>query len=264
MSDPRRSEFGDFLRSRRQKLTPHAAGLPDGRRRRTPGLRREEVAELAGIGVDWYVRLEQGRAVSPSAATVEALARALRLGAAEHAHLRALARDGGRRAWSLETVPDPVRRLVESLPHPAYVTGRRWDVLAWNAAASDTFGDFGAFPEPERNILLFVLAMPEGRRLFGDAWEEEARRMVAQFRAVHDLWAADPAFRDLLARLRGADSSFSGPGFATWWDAHDVRTGSSGRKVLHHPERGVLRFEYSTFQCNDDSALRLAIYMPAS
>src|SRR5229473_2779842 len=126
MADPRRSELGDFLRSRREKLSPKSVGLPSGRRRRTAGLRREEVAELAGIGVDWYIRLEQGRSVSPSVTTVDALARALRLSKAEHAHLRALTRNADRRAFSRESVPEPVRRLVESLNLPAYVTGRRW------------------------------------------------------------------------------------------------------------------------------------------
>src|SRR5437763_13389808 len=105
MSDPRRSEFGDFLRSRRAKLNPKAVGLPDGRRRRTPGLRREEVAELAGIGVDWYIRLEQGRSVTPSAATIDALARALRLSRAEHRHLKQLTANTDRRAFVRETVP---------------------------------------------------------------------------------------------------------------------------------------------------------------
>src|SRR5215217_2859073 len=101
-TNSRQGELGDFLRSRRQKLMPKTVGLPVGRRRRTPGLRREEVAELAGIGVDWYVRLEQGRTVSPSAATIDALARALRLSKTEHAHLKALARDGDRRAFTRE------------------------------------------------------------------------------------------------------------------------------------------------------------------
>src|SRR4051795_12139122 len=110
MADPRRSEFGDFLRSRREKLSPKAVGLPSGRRRRTPGLRREEVAELAGIGVDWYIRLEQGRSVSPSAMTVDALARALKLSKTEHAHLRALARDGARGTFIREVVPPPIVR----------------------------------------------------------------------------------------------------------------------------------------------------------
>src|SRR5512146_3066364 len=105
MADPRRSEFGDFLRSRREKLTPKAVGLPVGRRRRTAGLRREEVAQLAGIGVDWYIRLEQGRTVSPSITTIDALARALRLSKVEHAHLRALALGANRRTFTLETVP---------------------------------------------------------------------------------------------------------------------------------------------------------------
>src|SRR5262244_1422821 len=106
----RQSELGDFLRSRREKLSPKSVGLSPGRRRRTPGLRREEVAELAGIGVDWYIRLEQGRSVSPSATTVDALARALRLSKVEHGHLRALTRHADRRAFVRETVPDALRR----------------------------------------------------------------------------------------------------------------------------------------------------------
>src|SRR6266704_1888100 len=115
MADPRRSEFGDFLRSRREKLSPKNVGLPAGQRRRTIGLRREEVAQLAGIGVDWYIRLEQGRTVSPSVTTVDALARALRLTKTEHAHLKALARDGDRRPFTREIVPPPILRLIESL-----------------------------------------------------------------------------------------------------------------------------------------------------
>ena len=107
MADPRRSALGDFLRSRREKLSPEAVGLPNRRRRRTPGLRREEVAELSGIGVDWYIRLEQGRSVTPSVTTIDALARALRLGKVEHAHLRALVQNADRRAFTRETRPKP-------------------------------------------------------------------------------------------------------------------------------------------------------------
>src|ERR1700755_431663 len=124
--NPRQSELGDFLRSRREKLTPKAVGLPIGRRRRTPGLRREEVAELAGIGVDWYIRLEQGRSVSPSVTTIDSLARALRL-----------TRRVDRRAFVRETVPATLKRIVNGLTQPAYITGRRWDVLCWNEAAED-------------------------------------------------------------------------------------------------------------------------------
>src|SRR5260363_294432 len=133
MATARQTELGDFLRSRRQKLTPKLNGAQAGRRRRTPGLRREEVAELAGIGVDWYIRLEQGRAVKPSSATIDALARALRLNRTEHAHLKALASNPLRKPFVREQVPAGLRELVQSLNQPAYISGRRWDVLAWNA-----------------------------------------------------------------------------------------------------------------------------------
>jgi transcriptional regulator with XRE-family HTH domain len=256
MADPRRSEFGDFLRSRREKLSPKAVGLPTGRRRRTAGLRREEVAELAGIGVDWYIRLEQGRTVSPSVTTIDALARALRLGKAEHAHLRALASDADRRAFARENVPDAIRRLVDNLNQPAYVTGRRWDVLAWNAAAEEIFA-FSRLAEEDRNTLISVLTNPHTRGLFGATWADEAKRMVAQFRATHDLWAGDPAFLSLLERLRQGC-----PEFVIWWDAHDIGSITAGRKLLSHPKKGSLRFEYATFQANDDPALKLVIYTP--
>ena len=263
MADPRRSEFGDFLRSRREKLSPKAVGLPSGRRRRTAGLRREEVAELAGIGVDWYIRLEQGRTVSPSITTIDALARALRLGKAEHAHLRALASRGlisntDRRVFARESVPDAIRSVLDHLNQPAYVTGRRWDVLAWNAAADEIFA-FSRLPEQDRNTLISVLTNPHTRALFGSAWADEAERMVAQFRATHDLWAGDPAFIELLERLRQGCPEFSG-----WWEAHDIRGVTAGSKRLSHPKMGALRFGYATFQSNDDPALKLVIYTPVA
>ena len=258
MADASRGELGDFLRSRREKLTPQVVGLSTGRRRRTPGLRREEVAELAGIGIDWYTRLEQGRTITPSVATLDALGHALRLGKAERAHLRALARKSDRPAFSRETVSDIVLRLVQNLSQPAYVTGCRWDVLAWNAAAVETFTDFGQIPQPDRNILIYMLTDPGARRLFGAVWADEAKRMLAQFRATYDLWAGDPAFVELIQRLREAS-----PEFAHWWGTHEIRTGAVGQKVLTHPVKGLLRFEYATFQSTDDPALKLAIYTPA-
>jgi transcriptional regulator with XRE-family HTH domain len=257
MAERGHSELGDFLRSRRERLSPGTVGLPAGRRRRTPGLRREEVAELAGIGVDWYVRLEQGRSVSPSATTVDALARALRLSKVEHAHLKALTRHVDRRAFARESVPETIRRVVSSLNQPAYVTGRRWDVLAWNDAAEEIFA-FGRLAEEERNSLVLMMTNPQTRRLFGAGWAEEARRMIAQFRATHDLWAGDPAFVTLVERLRQAS-----PEFAGWWEAHDVRRGTAGQKLLVHPKKGSLRLDYASFQANDDPALKLVIYAPA-
>ena len=256
MTDASRTELGDFLRSRREKLTPQDLGLPDGRRRRTPGLRREEVAELAGIGVDWYVRLEQGRTVCPSPTTLDALAKALRLSKVERAHLRTLTQPAPRHVFTRETVPPAIKRLVEGMSQPAYVTGRRWDLLFWNKAAAQIF-PFDDLPNENRNILLYVLTLPGARKMFGSAWATIARRMVAQFRVTHDLYASDPAFLDLLERLRRGCLEFEG-----WWEAHDIIAVASGRKTFHHPKRGVLEFEHATFQANDDPALKLAIYTP--
>jgi transcriptional regulator with XRE-family HTH domain len=257
MSMPVQKQLGDFLRSRRTKLSPEAAGLQKGHRRRTPGLRREEVAALAGIGVDWYIRLEQGRSVSPSLATVDALARALRLSKVEHAHLEELTQHADRKPFRREAMPPAVARVVESLNQPAYVTGRRWDVLAWNAAADALFA-FSQMPVDERNTLISMLTKPASRRLFGAGWAAEAKRLVAQFRATHDLWGGDPAFQDLLERLRQGC-----PEFAGWWQSHDVGKSAAGQKRLHHPKKGQLRFDYATFQANDEPALKLVIFAPA-
>jgi transcriptional regulator with XRE-family HTH domain len=257
MPEATRAGLGEFLRSRRERLNPAALGLPDRRRRRTPGLRREEVAELAGIGVDWYIRLEQGRTVSPSAATVEALAAALRLDDAERAHLRALARNPARTPFGREQVPAATRRLVEGLSEPAYVTGRRWDVLAWNRAAAELFVDFGSLPEADRNVLVYLLLDERARPLFGDDWAAQAEHVVAQFHAAHDLWAGDPAFTGLAGRLRAGC-----PEFATWWDRHDVGRSGPGRKTLYRPS--PQEFDYATFQVAEDPALRLTVYAPTN
>jgi transcriptional regulator with XRE-family HTH domain len=257
VAEKSRSELGDFLRSRREKLRPEDVGLVNGRRRRTAGLRREEVAQLAGIGVDWYVRLEQGRSVNPSVTTIGALARALRLDKVEHAHLKALTRSGDRRAFLRETVPAPLQRMIDAMQHPAYLTGRRWDLLAWNAAAADILG-FGELADEDRNILVSVLTRPQARKLFGAGWADEAKRLVAHFRASHDLWADDPAFRDLLRRLREGCPEFSG-----WWKAHDIRGTVFGVKTLRHPKKGKLSFEHASFQTAYDPSLKLIVFTPA-
>lgn len=246
--------LGGFLRARRERLSPETLGLSTLRRRRTPGLRREEVADVAGISVEWLVKLEQGRAVSPPPATLEALACALRLDPIDRAHLRRLAGAVRGERFERERVPASLRALVAGLTQPAYVTGRRWDVLAWNDAAAALFGDFGALPRARRNILLHVLTDPGAKTLFGPGWATEARRMVALFRATFDVYADDPAFLDLEAQVRAGC-----PAFPEWWRDHDVRAPVSGSKTLHG-SAGPRRFSYATFQSNDDPALKLAVY----
>lgn len=253
-----REQLGNFLRSRRERLRPEHLGLAVMRRRRATGLRREEVAHAAGISAEWYVKLEQGRAVSPSTATIDALARALLLDEVDHAHLRRLARPGQPRIFVREQVPDQIRRLVNAFDHPAYVTGERWDVLAWNEAASSVLTDFGALKEPDNNILLYMLTDPRAKTLFGQHWAHEAQRMVALFRSTHDLWADAPAFVELIARLRHGC-----PQFDAWWVTHEIGSAVSGTKILYHPIKGRLCFEYVTLQANDDPRLKLAVYIPS-
>lgn len=252
MSTP--TQLGDFLRSRREVLRPSGVSLT---RRRTPGLRREEVAARAGIGVDWYIRLEQGRSTSPSRTTVDALARALELTKVEHEHLCTLVKNDVKPpSFTREAVPDSIQRVVSSYPHPAWVTGRRWDILAWNKAAHAVFG-YGDVPEEDRNTLLIILTTRAARRWFGAAWENEARRILGQFRAAYDLRADDPAFKELLGRLRAGC-----PEVARWWKKHDVNVPRSGHKVIFHPKKGALRYAYASFQANDDPALRLVTLVP--
>ncbi len=255
MARPTHNALGDFLRSRRERLDPGALGLPT-LRRRTPGLRREEVASLAGIGADWYLRLEQGRSTTPSAATVEALGRALQLSATELAHLRALTRIDRPPPFAPEAVPPSMARMIASLRVPAYVTGRRLDVLAWNPPADRLFG-LSRLDGADRNTLAVMFLVPSARRLFGSGWEGEARRVLAAFRATHDLLADDPAFAALLLRLQAS------PEFARWWKAHDIRVPRSGIKTLDHPKLGTRVFEHSSYQSNDDPSLRLVVLVPA-
>ncbi len=196
----RREELADFLRKRRESIRPEDVGLPSGGRRRTPGLRREEVATLAGVGTTWYTWLEQGRDVRASFEVLEAIARALRLTPAERAHLMLLGR--GEEAPPCkppaERVTPSLRRLVENLgANPALVLGRRWDYLSWNRAACALFGDIESLPKAARNHLWLMFMDPARRELVTD-WEQASRLAVARFRAD----SAHPSGRPL---IRGAD-----------------------------------------------------------
>src|SRR6185369_6658495 len=162
-----------------------------------------------------------------------------------------------RRAFARETVPDTVKRIVESLNQPAYISGRRWDVLAWNQAADEVFG-YSRMKEEDRNSLLLAFTNANARKMFGSDWAHEARRLLAQFRPTYDLFAGDPAFIDLIARLNQGSKEF-----AAWWQAHELRSVATGQKRMQHPKKGALRFDYASFQLNDDPALKLVIYTPA-
>jgi transcriptional regulator with XRE-family HTH domain len=253
MRDDQAKSLGDFLKSRRERLTPENAS----RRSRTPGLRREEVAERTGIGVDWYIRLEQGRGGRPSRATIDGLARALKLNRTEVNHLRGLAASPERPPFSIETPSPALVRVVAALSQPAYLTGRRWDLVYVNPAASELFGACLREDGVAANLLAFVLTHPAGKELFGEGWEEHSRRMVAHFRVAYDAWSHDPSFAALVDQLRR-----DCPPFAVWWKTHDVREAPTGVKRMRHPKHGWRSYDYATFQCNEDAALKLTVHNP--
>lgn len=256
--EDRGERLGAFLRSRRNRIRPD--GMATSLRRRTTGLRREEVAAAAGISTEWYIKLEQGRGSSPSLATVEGIAGALRLDDDERLHLFALAGRSMENAACVGTVPATLRAIVEGLAQPAYVTNRCWDVLAWNRAAVDLLqADFAAMAGEERNILAWMLSAPEAKALFAASWESEARRMITLFRTTCDLFGTDRTLVDRAAALRARSEHFS-----RWWDQHDVGVPRSGEKRLQRPLRGPITVLFSTFQSNDDPGLKLAIYSDLS
>jgi transcriptional regulator with XRE-family HTH domain len=255
----RRAELADFLRRRRESIAPDQVGLPNGGRRRTPGLRREEVALLAGVGTTWYTWLEQGRDVRASLEVLEALAQAMRLTPAERTHLILLGRgeEPPPCKYGSERVAPSLRRLIENLgANPAYVLGRRWDYLAWNAAATALLGDFDALPRGERNQIWRHFMDPARRELFVD-WGRSSRLIVAKFRADHARHLGDPAFEALIEALRK-----SSPEFLREWKRHEVARSSAGRKEVRHPVAGTMVFEHAVFSPIDEPEQRLILYTP--
>jgi transcriptional regulator with XRE-family HTH domain len=258
----RRQALADFLRKRRANLSPGEVGLLPGLRRRTPGLRREEVAQLANIGTSWYVWLEQGRDVHPSAQVLESLAQALRLTPNERRHLFLLAG---------QALPPPVSPAKESInpalqqmlsdlnPSPAYVLGRRYDYLAWNKAAdalfamSDTLSDTSS--PYARNMVWRLFTSPTMRER--PNWEMVARATLAEFRTANARYPGDPWFEDLIEDLKQVS-----PEFCRWWPHHDVRSALDGHKVIEHPTLGSLEFEHLTLQVLTNPDIRIMIYTP--
>jgi transcriptional regulator with XRE-family HTH domain len=255
----RRAELADFLRRRRASIGPLDVGLPNGDRRRTPGLRREEVAQLAGVGATWYTWLEQGRDVRASLEVLESISRALRLTPAERTHLLLLGRgeDLPPSKSPAERVPATLKRMIENLgPNPAYVLGRRWDYLAWNRATCALLGDLGSVPRASRNHVWLHFTDPARRELFPD-WKRASPLLVAKFRADSAEHLGDPAFEQLIQALRR-----SSPEFCREWKRHEVSRASVGRRELDHPVAGRLVFEHAVFRADDAPDQRVILYVP--
>ncbi len=257
--DYRLQELGDFLRTRRARLTPEEVGLPRGSRRKTPGLRRAEVAQLVGVSVDWYTWLEQGRSITPSTQVLERLVQTLRLDANERTHLFLLAQQQAPPALLLEieSVSPALQHFLDQFgTRPAFVSGRRWDILAWNDAGCAVFGDYRRRTARERNTVWNIFTNPLSRQLVVN-WEEDARQLLAQFRSSCGRYPGDAQLTELIH-----DLMLSSPEFRAWWPDHEVRNGQEGRKTLNHPQMGYLMFERLTFQVFDTPDLKVTVYTP--
>ena len=259
--------LGQLLRSRRERLVPADVGLPAGNRRRTAGLRREEVAQLANLSATYYTFLEQGRPVRPSPQVLEALAAALRMSAAERDYLHVLVDgpDATRAAANVGVDAPPeqldygVADLVHRLdPFPTFVKGRRWDVLVFNGAARELFTDWEALPAGQPNLVRWMFTTDRAREVYLD-WEDEARAMLGRFRLAAARHPHDPDFTALIAELQ-RDSDH----VRDWWPRHDVAAVGSGVKRLLHPRLGPVDYSHVVLHIADNPDQTLVTYTPSA
>jgi hypothetical protein len=255
----RRTELASFLRSRRERIRPEEVGFAPGGRRRTPGLRREEVAQLAGVGVTWYTWLEQGRDINVSEQVLDAVARTLRLDRVERSHLYTLAGvpvTPGKMSCSALT-PNMQRILDQLSPFPASVVTKRYDVLASNDAYRKVILDLDRVPVEEHNILWLAFTYPGWECVFLDE-DDLYAALVAGYRAGLAEHIGEPAWRDLTDKLLAAS-----PRFAELWSRHDVAGPGTRIKLVDNPAVGLLRLEPSNLWVGQNADIRIAIYAPA-
>lgn len=255
-STRRRHELGAFLRSRRERLSCADVGLPTTGRRRTPGLRREEVALLSGISTTWLTYLEQGRRVQASRQVLEALTATLQLSPAERAHVFDLASETPPAA-AVPALAPAVRAVVDALdPQPAYVTAGDFEVLAWNDAAVQLFPAFLTVLGEERpNVARWLFCSPDAREVFPE-WGPVAQDVLARLRAAAGRHPDDPRYTSLVQELRDAS-----PQARAWWTRYDVRASTAGRKRVRHPQRGVLDLAHAAFAVADHPDLTMVVYL---
>lgn len=254
-----RKSLGDFLKTRRASLSPQAFGFRDGfSRRRTPGLRREEVAQLAGVSLTWYTWLEQGREMSASHEVLESIGNALQLTPAERQYLHRL---NGRQAPQATPEASPLTEafleMVRTMPHPFFVIDPRNRLVAWNTLACELVMDFAAVPEEERVMLKLIFLHPMFRERVVN-WEQSTKLALAYYRKHYDLIVDQGWYTDLVSELQARSELF-----ADWWARHEVGEKNGMRVDIAHPDLGLLRFEVVTFsQINDLEAYICCMYVP--
>jgi transcriptional regulator with XRE-family HTH domain len=251
--DSRRQQLASFLRSRRESLSPEAIGIPRTLRRRVRGLRREEVAEAAGISTAWYTWIEQARDLNLSIATLDSIGHALRLNAEERQHLFQLAGQNAPLPASQQDdlVMTPLREMLRGMePNPAYALDPKWDIVAWNQGAETIFGDLGRMPREERNYMKLIFTAPAFRELFVN-WEEVARCSLAHFRSDSAGDVDDPDWLRMVADLKKRSSAFY-----DWWPQHNVAWPYNWRKELRLPTGNKF---YNSFDMELSRPIRLRI-----
>ena len=254
-----RRQLIDFLKGCRARLTPTQVGLPDTNRRRTPGLRREDVAALAGVSVTWYTWLEQGRDIQVSADVLERISTTLRMSPDEREYLFALVqhRPAPPTPAGTETVSPSIKRMLDALAVPAILLTARWDVIAWNDIAARVIRDYGALPPERRNLLRILLVEDDAYRQNPELYESTARRLLAKFRVDYSQAPGDPAFEELIA-----DLSASCPIFDRLWALAEVV--GTHEAIVTHPRGPGVTFEHSSYVPEGSPKQRLIIFTPCN
>lgn len=261
METYRHKELGNFLKTRRAKISPLEVGISNEGRRRTLGLRREEVASLAGIGLTWYTWLEQGRSINVSSEILESLTRVLMLNKQERIHLYTLAKQVPQVDMYLyqETANPMLQHVLDNLIlSPSFIMDSRWNIILWNRAANIVFGDFNNVNVNERNMVYMMFNNIDYKQLFID-WKSHAQGMLARFRSTTAEYVDSPWFTKFIEDMKEKSDEFN-----LWWSKHDVQRKSEFHKKINHPIAGTMVFEFCSFDVSDDSSLKLIVNTPLS
>lgn len=255
--DSRKSQLGDFLKSCRARISPRELGLPEADRRRTPGLRREDVAALAGVSVTWYTWLEQGRDIQVSAAVLERVSSTLQLSPDEREYLFALVqhRSAPPLEWQQAEVSPATQRMLDKLGVPAIVMTARWDVLAWNRLVCLVLRDYEKIPAERRNLLRILLVEDTVYPRHPEIFDAMVHRLVAKFRVDYSTYTGDPAFEELIAELNEKSEAFR-----KLWTSPEVVGRSEA--IVRHPQLGGITLEHTSYEPEGNHALRVVIYVP--
>jgi len=254
--NPHRQQLSEFLKSSRARLSPSEKGLPEGRRR-TPGLRREDVAALAGVSVTWYTWLEQGRNIKVSADVLDRICATLEMSNDERQYLFALVqhRSPPHSMLAGQAMSPALERILSTLNLPAFVKTARWDVIAWNPLVAKLFRDYGKLPPDRRNLLRILIVDDRSFRSDLDSYHAMVKRTLSKFRVDYSQHADDPSFAALIDELSAASEVFR-----EFWNAPDVMNRSEA--IAFHPQRGGMWFEHSSYVPEGSPNLRLMIFVP--